>query len=40
MTIAEIATTTINVRIVNRGRRSLMVDAPMGVTGKILEHIG
>jgi hypothetical protein len=34
MTIAEIATTTIKVTILNRGRRSLMVDASMGVTGK------
>jgi hypothetical protein len=33
-TIAEIATTTIKVRIVNRRRRSLMAYAAMGVTGK------
>ena len=33
--IADIATTTIRVRIVNRGRRRLMVGASMGVTGII-----
>jgi hypothetical protein len=36
MTIAEIATTTIRVRIVNRGRRSHMVGASMGVTEKVI----